>query len=347
MRKPWKTELSIVVSFLFLLIGTHPAMSKGQDKFEWYARDSAPKHYPMEVIRGTFVYHGEAEKGLYVPSGGTIMQGWGTPGTTHAVGEDYKPLPDRLKITYFSYAEKQFYQGEFKLPYDKMLALFQEGVAADKNSPLYSDIMVGVAPGGAVAVWVTGRGDTKEIFFGQANKVDLNPSAAFSIPFDSKAESDVFMEKALAEFITPEELDSIKKNGVPVGLWARYRNKYDWRPVLAAGHTAEKIGVFFLNGENKNKEWGGLSWANDDNSGETTPMPAPARLSFFSTLQGRRTAFQVEFNHLEILSVFDKLSANGKKLYLEFEPRLPRSEIKIRVRNDKEVVELTKFISKK
>lgn len=322
-------------------------MSKGQDKFEWYARDSAPKRYPMKVVRGTFIYHGEAEKGLYVPSGGNIMQGWGTPGTTHAVGEDYKPLPDRLKIIFFSHTERQSYQGEFKLPYDKILALFREGVAADKNSPLYSDIMVGIAPGGAVAVWVTGRGDTKEVFFGQAEKIDLSLSAVFSAPFDSKEQGETFAREVLEESLTPQELDSIKKNGIPVGLWARYRNKYDWRPVLAAGHKAEEIDVIFLNGESKSDEWGGLSFASDNDSKQNTPMPAPARLSFFSTFQGRKTLFEVTFNDLETLSAFDKLSANGKKLYLEFEPRLPRSELKIRVRNDKEVVELTKFISKK
>lgn len=346
MHKLRNVYLPTAVLFLLLLIGSHPAMSKGQDKFEWYARDSAPKHYPMKVVRGTFIYHGEAEKGLYVPSGGTIDQGWGVPGTTHAVGEDYKPLPDRLQITFFSHTERQSYQGEFKLPYDRILELFRQGVAADKENPLYSDIMVGVAPGGAVAVWVTGRGDTKEVFFGQAEKIDLSLSAVFMAPFDSKEQGEAFARKVLADSLSPEHLAAIKKNGVPVGLWARYRTKYDWRPVLASGHTAEEISVIFLNGENKGEEWGGLLWASKD-SKDAAPMPAPASLSFFSTLQGRKTLFEVVFDDREILSAFDKLSANGKKLYLEFEPLLPPTDLKIRVRNDKEVIELKKFVSKK
>lgn len=347
MHKLPNVYLPTAVLFLLLLIGSHPAMSKGQDKFEWYARDSAPKHYPMIIVKGTFIYRGEAEKGLYVPSGGSIMQGWGVPGTTHAVGEDYKPLPDRLKIVFFSEAERQSYQGEFKLPYDRILDLFRQGVAADKENPLYSDIMVGVAPGGAVAVWVTGRGDTKEVFFGQAEKIDLSLSAVFMAPFDSKEQGEAFAKESLAEFLTPEQLNAIKKNGVPVGLWARYRTKYDWRPLLASGHTAEEISVIFLNGENIGEEWGGLLWASNDNSKGGSPMPAPESLSFFSTLQGRKTLFEVELNDLEILSAFDKLSANGKRVYLEFEPRLPPTDLKIRVRNDKEVIELKKFVSKK
>jgi hypothetical protein len=45
-------------------------MGKNDTKFDWGATESAPKHYPMEIIRGTFIYHGEAEKGLYVPAVG-------------------------------------------------------------------------------------------------------------------------------------------------------------------------------------------------------------------------------------------------------------------------------------
>lgn len=347
MRKPWKTRLSSIVSFIFLLTGSHSAMSKGQDKFEWYARDSAPKLYPMKIIRGTFLFCGETDKGLYIPHGGTIAQGWGRAGTTHSSGDDIHPLPDRLKIIYFSFAEKQFYEGEFNLPYDQILARFREGVAADRSNPLYSDIMVGVAPGGAVSVWVTGRGDTQEVFFGQANKVEINRSAAFDIPFDSKAESDAFIQQVLQESLTPAELASIKQHGVPLGLWARYRKRYDWRPVLASGHNAEKIGASFLNGERKLKEFGGLTWATENKNETSLPYPAPGQVSFFSIMNGRRTLFIVDFDDHEILAAFDKLSATGKPVYLEFEPRLPRSEIKIRARNDKEMIDLKKFVSKK
>lgn len=312
-------------------------MSQGNDKFEWYARDSAPKHFPMIVVRGTFLYRGEAEKGLYVPSGGTIMQGWGTAGTTHAVGEDLKPLPDRLKIIFFSEVERQSYEGVFDLPYDRILELFRQGVAADKNSPLYSDIMVGIAPGGSVAVWVTGRGDTKEVFFGQADKIDLSLSAVFSVPFSSREQAEAFAQRSLEYSVTPEQLDALKTNGIPVDLWARYRNQYDWRPVLAGGYNAKDFDVIFLNGENVR------TWVLDGNS--NTVWPAPEQLSFLSIMDGKNFWYTVEFDDLEILSVFERLGANGQKLCLELEPRLPQSQLRIRVRNDEEVVDLKKFIS--
>lgn len=65
---------------------------------------------------------------------------------------------------FFSLTENQFYKGEFDLPYEKILALFRESLEVDKIP--FRKIMVGVAPGGAVSVWLTG-GKTKEVFFGR------------------------------------------------------------------------------------------------------------------------------------------------------------------------------------
>jgi hypothetical protein len=53
-------------------------MTKNVTKFEWDATESAPKHYPMEIIQGDFIYHGEKERNLYIPSGGTLTKSiWG------------------------------------------------------------------------------------------------------------------------------------------------------------------------------------------------------------------------------------------------------------------------------
>ena len=123
--------------------------------FDWLATECAPKNYPMEIIDGTFFYH-KQEHGLYIPSGGTICEGWGTMISSHIVGEDLKPLPDRLQITFFSYMEDAFYKGEFELPYDKIVEMFETGYYSpeEEGETTYQRIMCGVAPGGTVAVWL-------------------------------------------------------------------------------------------------------------------------------------------------------------------------------------------------
>src|SRR5690625_7133690 len=99
----------------------------------------------MRVINGTLLYRGESHV-LYIPSGGTIGRGWGEMVSSHIVGPDLKPLPDRLDIKFFSYTENQFYHGVFELPYERILSLFSEG-SLNKEDPTYYRIMVGVAPG--------------------------------------------------------------------------------------------------------------------------------------------------------------------------------------------------------
>lgn len=249
MRNPY---WNLAIATLILLTGSCDTMSKNDTKFEWEATESAPKRYPMEIIKGTFIYHGEAEQGLYIPSGGTLKAGWGIPISHHVVGDRLKPLPDRLKITFFSYAEKQFYQGEFNLPYEKILALFREGVAANREEPTYSGIMVGIAPGGAVAVWVEGT-ENVEVFFGQAQKIELDPGSAFGLPFKNKQEADAYIAKQLVNVLTPDELASLKKDGIPFGLWARYRNRYDWVPTFSDGHKPAYVNAIFINGENSRR----------------------------------------------------------------------------------------------
>lgn len=327
-----------ILSFLLFLIGCGTAMSNNDTKFEWGATESAPRHYPMEIIRGTFIYKGEIEEGLYIPNGGTLRSGWGKGISNHSVGEKFKPLPHRLEISFFSYTENQFYQGKFDLPYEKILSLFRQGVAANPRHPEYSKIMAGIAPGGVVAVWVKGTNNT-EIFFGQAEKINFDPSAAFALPFKNKADSDKYVEEGLIESITPEELTALKKNGIPFGLWERYRNLYDWRLTLSEGPLSGKSNVKFLNGEFL-RRWKPVKAVDVD-----ILRPIPRRISFETVVNGVETIFIVHMDEFEMMDAFENLGTNNQKVYLEFEPRLPRTAIKVRLYNDKESIELKKIVS--
>ncbi len=340
-NSPWKT---VITTFTLFITGSCHAMSQNATTFEWAATECAPKHYPMEIIQGTFIYHGEKEQGLYIPSGGTLKAGWGTNISNHVVGPKLKPLPDRLKIIFFSNAENQFYKGEFDLPYDKLLALFRQGVAEgkrleeNKGYPTYTDIMVGIAPGGVVAVWVKGRKKI-EVFFGQAQKVELDPGRAFALPFDNKQQADAYIAKQLVNVLTPEELESLKKDGIPFGLWSRYRNRYTWLPTFVEGSMSGYVDAIFVNGENN------LRWFLDDKKEPSVPLPVPTRVTFETLLNGKKKIFIVNFDEFETMAAFEKLGAQGQKVYLEFEPRLPKTQTKVRLYNDKESIELKKIVS--
>jgi len=114
---------SSLISVCIFLTSCGDAMNKNATEFDWYATESAPEHYPMEIIRGTFYYRGQ-DDGLYIPSGGTLRAGWGQMNSLHVTGPEKKPLPDRFEVYFFPYTEKQFYHAKFDLPYDQILAIF-------------------------------------------------------------------------------------------------------------------------------------------------------------------------------------------------------------------------------
>lgn len=222
--------------------------TKERNHFKWYSVATAPRDYPMEVISGTFFYKGQ-DVGDIIPSGGTLRQGWGKQSSAYVKGSEIPPLPDRVSVKFYSYAENKFYKAEFALPYEDILAKFREQSKQQPELP-YDTFLLGIAPGGAVAVWINGA-KTIEVYFGQAEEIQLTPSQAFKVPFNDKADSDDYIAKALAEAVTPEQLANIKAHGAPIGLWARYRNLYKWAPVYTAGKNPTDIEMRaqYLNGE--------------------------------------------------------------------------------------------------
>ena len=310
--------------------------NKNATEFDWYATESAPEHYPMQIHQGTFYYKGQ-NQGLYIPSGGTLRAGWGQMNSSHVTGPEKKPLPDRVEVDFFSYAENQLYHGDFKLPYDQILALFREAHKEDPDEPYYDAIMIGVAPGGAVSVWLEGY-RKKEIFFGQADKVDIDPSEGFNLPFDSKAESDEYVQGILTDVLNQEELDSLKKHGVPFGTWARYRKLYRWAPAYKDGKisTDKEMYVHYLNGELNSIP----TLFTDDMA--NTLRPLPRALKFSVDMGDESIYYIIQFEEFELMDAFEKLGAQDQKVYLEFDARVPRQLMKIRVYNDKESIELKK-----
>ncbi len=319
-------------------------MSANPTQFDWKASESAPEHYPMKIIRGDLIYRGGGGS-LYVPSGGVISHGWGRMRSSHITGPDLKPLPDKLDITFFSYLEDQFYEGRFDLPYDKILRLFQEVEARPKEKDLEGRvipndfrIIVGVAPGGTVAVWVRANG-TKEVFFGQAKKVDLDFTKAMDFPAAKRA---IYVKKIIESEVTPDFLAALRKNGIPFKKWANYRTRYNWVPSFAVSHPPKKFGASFFNGESGNFPFP------LEKSFTTTPQPVPDEMDFSYAVNGQGTNYLyiIQFDEAEMLTAFAKLGASQKPFKLEFHPKVPIQQTEIRLHNDKESIPLKKFTIK-
>lgn len=269
-------------------------------KYEWLASESAPTGFPMEIVSGTFIDEGGG--GAYIPSGKQIYNGWGNEVSHHLVGEDKKPLPDGFEVLYFSYTENKFYQGSFNLPkgiHDQ----FAGGYFSPKldEETTYRMIVVGVAPGGFISVWIKGIDKTTEIFSANANEIEV----PWERVVDNKAYSrEEYIRLILEEGIGKDGIGTLEEQGIPYGRWERYSKRYHWTPSVSGVSQPKVLNSFkFFNGE---KDYFSKAHGNDWSD---EPKAVPSYLHFvWKHERGIPVSLEVTFDEEEILSAFEELS---------------------------------------
>ena len=253
----------------------------------------------------------------------------------HVVGEDLKALPDRLDIRFFSFAENKLYHGSFDLPYESILELFRAGVANPKERALFDTIMVGVAPGGAVAVWASGR-EQREVFFGQAEAYEGVLTNSLNSVVEDRAG---FVRRVLEYELTAEMLADLHKNGVPLGQWDRFRKRYRWLPSFAQPQRPDYVRVSFFNGERYRFNFP----LSPSMEGQSHPVPMLLSFTYLMPGETARDSFTVRFDATEIYAAFDKLGADQQAVFIESAPALPKQMTRVRLYNARESIELERL----
>ncbi len=298
-------------------------------KFDWQASEGAPENYPMELVAGRLSF--PDNNSLYIPNGVTLHHGWGDGRSSHIVGPDLKSLPNRLSVTFFSYTENQFYDGTFALPYDRILALFQAGHYSPKEGEhiTYDEITTGIAPGGAVSVWVSSLDRTVEIFFGQAEKSDTDWGAINDNPNITREE---FIKIEIEDSLSPEALEALRENGIPFGRWADYRPRYAWQ-LSVTGFQMRNARVSTVNYFNGERDYLDvrpevLSEEPGDKNAVTETRAVPRKMTFVwaRPVGVQDLLFKVNFHPGEVFAAFKQLGSEQQPLQLE---------LRIAVREDK------------
>jgi hypothetical protein len=311
-------------------------MHNNQKKFTYGAQKSGPKGYPVNILSAMLFFKGE-KAGLPVPSGPSDGK-WGDGISNHPHVE--RTLPDRLAVTFYSFAENQAYQGIFDLPYEKLVELFQWGVDNPKvmgnmSFPIFSRFVVGVAPGGTVAVWITGHGEQREVLFGQAEKLDMSLTSVFQVPFSNKAEAESFRIELLKKKMGEEQLNNIAKNGIPFDIWQRYRKPFQWIVEVKNNLPLKDLYVSHVNGEIFNTE-------TDIPKVNNASIPSFIGFSFASELYEIKLDDYETIVAFEALDAIDDLSPEEKLIHIEVTPRLPTATSSIRIYNAKKSITLKK-----
>jgi hypothetical protein len=307
-------------------------------EFDWLASDSAPQNYPMEIIRGSFNYPDGGS--LYIPNGKILDKGWGKSISTHVVGPDLKPLPSSIDITFFSYAEDQFYQGSFDLPYKQILEMFNHPfLSRDKDKEInYHRITAGVAPGGVVTVWVEGKQRRIEVFSGIAEKVDLDWSNLTTFDEMTREELVELTVEDTRKDLSPEEQTKMASDPVPVERWKSYRKRFNWQPLFTGQDSPELIDIIhYLNGELDFIEYP----LKESFTSELHAVPSDMIFTWEWPV-GRPRVFKFYFDEHEIWTAFEELDKDGLPLFLEYRmvDENGKRGLQILVRNEKRLIPL-------
>jgi hypothetical protein len=282
---------------------------ENKTNFVYSMEISAPEEYPVEVHEGVL------SKGdqfiTAIPKAGIARGGWGF-GSGDA-GMKAGSIPNHIELTWISYAEKKFWKIDAALPEDKILALFQKGFhyinrAGVAVHETFDILIIGLAPGGVVVLWLDGGVSKKEIGRFQAkeiyvNKLDFEP---VKDPSDSQ---EAYFDRRFKLIVPKATQEEIKQHGIPYGLWDEYRVLYNWRyhTLSYKGDSDEfidKQSTDFVNGEGNYYQKNNINIAK-----EYQLQPAPWRSSF--TYKDYNA--DAEFDISEIMTAFKTLNKKHPK----------------------------------
>ena len=228
---------------LFLLLAlqlascqNHNSNNKNMNEpqYEWGIAVNTPIGYPIRfyaaMVGGTPIV-GELYTEKEEPD-------WGNAFGYESTSMD--KLPKSVDMVWLSYKEDCFYRLKTAIDYEKIAKLFREGFNqrvpnGEVRHATYNTVVVGIAPGGVVVLWV-GKGyfPIKEIGRYQAEKIALREPEGLDnhqkLIFDKEYAKRLLTNNT----IIPEDFREANKNKpIPFGLWDSYRdNQYQWYPTF-------------------------------------------------------------------------------------------------------------------
>ena len=210
------------------------ANANAQPEYEWGVAVNAPIGYPIRfyaaMVGGTPI-----SRELY---SGTEEPDWGCAAGYESHSMD--KLPKSVDMVWLSYKEDCFYRLKTAIDYEKIAKLFREGFDerfsnGKMNHTTYNTVVVGIAPGGVVVLWVgSGYFPIKEIGRYQAEEIALREPEGLDnhqkLIFSKKDREEVLNSNT----IIPEDFREANKNKpIPFGLWDSYRDhQYQWYPTF-------------------------------------------------------------------------------------------------------------------
>jgi hypothetical protein len=233
-------------------------------KFEWLVEVCADSLCPMEVYHGNFI--DSSNETQWIPSGDYLNSQWGIGGASYVVGDERRKIPESMQITWFSYAENKFYQGNFELPQKKIYDIFNQDYGQSKtpdgveHKNEFNTFLVSMAPQGLVTLWVTGEGQI-EIGTYEAKEIVMDWKDFHSQGTATQRETVLMWQKDMLPITQKEIADGTINNAYFKDRLERYH--YSVSTNKTDEYTLYNYGISFLNEEVINNNIGHLAFLRD------------------------------------------------------------------------------------
>lgn len=284
-----------------VLPGSARAFFGGEQEFEWLPTECADQRYPMQLVYGLLKSPGGTP--IPVPTDKIINNGWGEIGSRRLIGPAQKPVPEKLELAWFSYAEDRFYGGEIALPHALLTQLFEEGfeVPLTRERSTWQKIIVGMGLGGWISIWMAGSGLVREVASARLAPVSVDWSRVLDNPDISRAD---YVRTVLSRRLGQEAAEALRKNGPPVSSWPRYAQRERWQLAVEAGAKPHYLFVRGFNGERLFQDFTRSA------PGVFEPIPRHVQIAY-QTPAGKRLLAEISFDEAEIFRAFAQARAGG------------------------------------
>ena len=295
-------------------------------RYDWLPTESAPEDYPVFLIRGDLRL---ADGGsIYIPDQRDVDNGWGEIGSTHIVGDERKAVPVQLSLQWYSYTEDRFYAGQFDLPTDRIASLFAAGVVDARRGEhiTFDRIIVGMAPGGGVSVWMGALAFVVEVAAFQAQPIDLPWTAVLDNEEISREE---YRQYVLKQSLGEDGLARLRHEGVPADWWQRMRRPYRWEPIVTGAGEPTQLWIRTYNGE---QEPFLIEGAAPPRSARA--VPRHVRLEWTGA-SGKPYSAEVDMDEHEVFDAFARLGndGDGEPMTLEFVLGASPASLQVKLKN--------------
>lgn len=257
------THIKFKLLVLFIILNScknDNKMLEKTEKFEWLASAGASEEYPMEIVNGSFIASDGSTQ--WIPDGEYLKSGWGNGNGVWSVGDQIRKIPERMEVTWFSYAENKFFAGEFELPQQMIYTFFKKnygkGIYPDGTEfdLKFSELTIGLAPKGLITLWISGFAQI-EIGTYQAHEINIE----WKNFYKGEATQEVVV-KSYQKDMLPFVQDEIAQNKISNIYWKNLleRHHYSVKFNKENEYKLYDYEIWFINHEAINKKSNDLNY---------------------------------------------------------------------------------------